>query len=333
MISSTGIMGDKMDDTTTVNKGVESEFLLTSSQPTLPSQTSKSLKRSEPESPDTLLATQKQKGRQTRPKLHAQSISDLRDLGTKRAPASKKAITDKVLEALTSADVLSKIVPILSEKIGDTISSLIEDRLQAAIVPLNAVIESHQQTITDQKQKICTQFIKIQCLESAVHQHASTIAEQNKELDHLYSKVVSLEDRVEAQEQYSRRTSLRFHNIPVPTDQRGRIKHPVDTDKLILDICKNKLKITDLKLEDISRSHVIGRAYHGKAQVIVCFISYRLRHKVYSCKRALKNDPDGQFITENLTQHRNNLVKKLSQLRYEGKINTYWTTDGRIFAI
>ena len=106
---------------------------------------------------------------------------------------------------------------------------------------------------------------------------------------------------MEAQEQYSRRTSLRFHNVPVPVDQRGHIKHPVDTDKLILDTCKTNLKIADLKLEDISRSHVIGRAYNGKAQVIVRFISYRVRHRVYSSKRELKGDPSGQFITENLT--------------------------------
>ena len=51
-----------------------------------------------------------------------------------------------MLEALTSADILNKIVPILSEKIGDTFSSLIEDRIQATIASLNEVIESHQQT-------------------------------------------------------------------------------------------------------------------------------------------------------------------------------------------
>ena len=88
--------------------------------------------------------------------------------------------------------------------------------------------------------------------------------------------------------------------MPVLEDQRGHI-NPVDTDKLILDICKTKLKITDLKLEDISQSHVIGRAYNGKTELIVRFISYRVRHRVYSGKRELKGDPSGQFITENLT--------------------------------
>ena len=38
----------------------------------------------------------------------------------------------------------------------------------------------------------------------------------------------------------------------------GRIKHPVDTNSIILDIFKNNLSITDIKKEDIGRSRVIG---------------------------------------------------------------------------
>jgi Na+/H+-dicarboxylate symporter len=40
----------------------------------------------------------------------------------KKAPSTRKTITDKVLEALTSPDVLNKIIPILSEKICETIT-------------------------------------------------------------------------------------------------------------------------------------------------------------------------------------------------------------------
>jgi hypothetical protein len=48
-----------------------------------------------------------------------------------------------------------------------------------------------------------------------------------------------LEIRLESQEQYFRRTSLRFHNIKVPVNERGRIISPVNTDDLILNICIN----------------------------------------------------------------------------------------------
>jgi hypothetical protein len=55
------------------------------------------------------------------------SISDLTDIIPKNAPSTRKTITDKVLEALTSRDVLNKIIPVLSEKICETIEATIKD--------------------------------------------------------------------------------------------------------------------------------------------------------------------------------------------------------------
>ncbi|VDI39008.1 Hypothetical predicted protein [Mytilus galloprovincialis] len=56
-------------------------------------------------------------------------------------------------------------------------------------------------------------------------------------------KLDKIEARVEEQEQYSRRTSLRFHNVPAPTDDKGDIIKPIDTDSLILGICHKQLKL------------------------------------------------------------------------------------------
>ena len=71
-----------------------------------------------------------------------------------------------------------------------------------------------------------------------------------------------LEIRLESQEQYFRRTSLRFQNIKVPVNERGRIIYPVNTDDLILNICIN-LPAVNLTINDIGRSYVIGRAKSG----------------------------------------------------------------------
>ena len=90
--------------------------LNTSSQPNVWI-TRSSNKRSNPESPDSLPATQKQTLWQIRRRNY---VGDLRDLGTnKKTPVSRKNIIDKVLDALTSPDVLNKIMPILSEKMAD----------------------------------------------------------------------------------------------------------------------------------------------------------------------------------------------------------------------
>jgi hypothetical protein len=134
------------------------------------------------------------------------------------------------------------------------------------------------------------------------------LKEHSTEVDALYNKIIELESRIEGQEQYPRRTSLRFHNIKVPVDQRGNVKHPVNTDELILNECNDKLGL-DINLHDIGRSHIIGKVKDGKSQVIVRFISYRTHNKVYSNRKCLKNHPDKIFITENLTKYRTELVK------------------------
>ena len=166
-------------------------------------------------------------------------------------------------------------------------------------------------------------MIKYIKLEHKTTEQEWTIKEQYAEINAMYNKMSGLEIRIESQEQYSRTTSLRFYNIQVPVDERGRIVHPVDTDQLILQVCNTKLGL-DININDIGRSHVIGKV---KNVSIVRFLSYRIRNTVYTNKKALKGHPDGIFITE----YRTELVKKLSQLKYSKQIYTYWTSDGRIY--
>jgi hypothetical protein len=125
-----------------------------------------------------------------------------------------------------------------------------------------------------------------------------------------------LEIWMESQEQYSRRNSLKLHNIQVLVDERRRIVHPVDIDKLILQVCSTK---TWFRYEhtwhwEIS---VIGKVTNGKSHVTFKFLSYKMRNSVYTNKKAPNGDPRGIFfISENLTKYRTELVKKLSQLKY-----------------
>ena len=325
-----------MEDNVNIENNVqESDNLISASQPNLPSQSLGSNKRSLPDSPDNLPATQRQVTRQIR---RRNSLGDLRDINPsqKKVPASKKSIADKVLEALSSPDVLQQIIPILSQKICENIESMIEtqiqDCVQTQIKPLMETVRSQQVTIDDLKEKTCKQFITIHGLERGMADQIRSLKEHEKEIEALYSKIGELEVRLESQEQYSRRTSLRFHNLTVPVNDRGFIKHPVNTDQLVLDVCNTKMGL-ELTEADISRYHVIGQVRNGKSQVIVRFISYRTRHMVYSRKKFLKNDTNGIFITENLTQYRTTLVKKLAQLKYRDQIHAYWTSDGRIFAM
>jgi hypothetical protein len=201
----------------------------------------------------------------------------------------------------------------ISESITDSINSSVEASIKALmdehIIPLKQTLKEQQKRIDEQKEMISKQaHLVVQRIQEEQHLKSS-LKEKDKEIDSLHDIVINLEVRLEHQEQYSRRTSLRFHNIDVPVDDRGHIS-----------------------TNDISRSHVIGKVRNGKSQVIVRFLSYRCREKVYNSKRNLKNDADRIFITENLTKTRTNLVKSLADLKYNQNIKTYWTTDGRVYA-
>ena len=75
------------------------------SQPNISTSTPITNKRASPDSPDDLPATEKQEKRQI---MRRNSISDLTDIIPKMAPSTRKTITDKALEALTSPDLLNK---------------------------------------------------------------------------------------------------------------------------------------------------------------------------------------------------------------------------------
>jgi hypothetical protein len=66
----------------------------------------------------------------------------------------------------------------------------------------------------------------------------------------------------------------------VPTDQKGNIIQPVDTDGIILKICNKDLTVP-LDIHDIGRSHPIGEAKDGKISIIVRFLtSWKKRRNV-----------------------------------------------------
>ena len=267
------------------------------------------------------------------------SLGDLSSTTSKKTSGLRKTIADKVVEALTSPEVLDHIIPVISDKlcesIGNSLSKTVEAQVKSAldehIKPLRETIQKQQETITEQKSVIKKQAELVIATNKRVTSNEQTLNEYNTEIGDLYQRINLLEIRLENQEQYSRRTSLRFHNIQVPIDRSGRIIHPVNTDDLILNVCNQKLKL-GIQKEDIGRSHVIGKVCNGKSQVIVRFLSYRIREKVYSAKKRLKGDPDKIFITENLTTFRTNLVKELAELKFNHDINAYWTNDGRIYA-
>lgn len=115
-------------------------------------------------------------------------------------------------------------------------------------------------------------------------------------------------------EQYSRRNCLKFCGIPETKDE--------NCDQIILNAV-NKLILVDEKkkitLDQIGRSHRVGRpprenqSSKGPRDIIVRFVCYRDRARVFANKRNLKtfNQNDNGyriFVNEALTKRRTDLL-------------------------
>jgi hypothetical protein len=146
-----------------------------------------------------------------------------------------------------------------------------------------------------------------------------------------------IKERIEEIEQHSRRNCLKFCGIPESNEE--------DCDKIILNVV-NKLMLTDvtrkLTPEDIDRTHRVGHpkggaiTTKGPRDIIVKFISYRDRARVFASKRNLKtfnaNKDNGYqiFVNEALTKRRSDILFAARKLVKERKLDSVWTYDGRI---
>jgi hypothetical protein len=80
----------------------------------------------------------------------------------KKLQCKKKTITVQVIEALTSPEVLGKIIPILSDKISESITDSINSSVEASIkalmdehiIPLKQILKEQQKRIDEQKEMI-----------------------------------------------------------------------------------------------------------------------------------------------------------------------------------
>ena len=168
--------------------------------------------------------------------------------------------------------------------------------------------------------------------------------EQKDQISSMKSKINNLEKRLEEQKQYSRRrlTNVKVptngnnvkvptngNNVKVPTNGNNVVKTPIDADSLVLGICKKQLGV-ELNITDIGKSHPIGEICDDKISIIVRFLTYRQRQMVFTKKKELKGHVDKTFMSENLTRHRYDLLKRLNTLRVGRKIHSFWTPDGSV---
>ena len=150
-------------------------------------------------------------------------------------------------------------------------------------------------------------------------QKAVTDALQD-ERGNLERKVAGLDAEVENLRLYSRRPNLLIHGIAEEDNE--------STDNKVMNVLNNDLQLP-LSIDDIQRTHRLGRKKEGKKRpIILRFASYRKRKMVFDSKKKLKGT--GTVISEHLTKDRYALYQKcINRFKREN----VWSLDGMIYCL
>ncbi|MEW8545260.1 MAG: hypothetical protein AB2693_17185 [Candidatus Thiodiazotropha sp.] len=158
----------------------------------------------------------------------------------------------------------------------------------------------------------------------------ASLQNENKQLrtenHELKSKFATLENKVDTAEQYSRRNCLRIAGVPEPTGGQTE-----NTDEYVIKLTHD-LGV-DVDLNDIDRSHRIGRprGLGRPRDIIVKFVSYRVRRKVYGVRTQTKvKGFMGVYINEDLTRQRSQLLRKARKMVKNKNLVSAWSSDGTI---
>ena len=183
-----------------------------------------------------------------------------------------------------------------TQKLNDSNSAL-----NAKLTKLNEEFEDFKKGKDQEIQHITTSL-------DFIHSKYDEMKIENEKLGAEVKRVESkFQDKVDELEQYSRRSCLVFTGIPEPPKA-----HREDTDKEILDLCRDKLGI-DLQQQDLDRTHRLGvvktnnRGEAINRAIIAKFSNYRIREEVFNSKKKLKDS--GHAIYENFMKQRAELYK------------------------
>ena len=146
----------------------------------------------------------------------------------------------------------------------------------------------------------------------------------------MKKRVEKLEISADNAEQYSRRNCLRSSGVSEINDEVN--------DNIVLDLAT--AIDADIKLEDIDRSHRLGKPKFRDSSddtparprdIIIKFSTYRARQKVYKARALTKQRGyKGIFINEDLTKNRSQPLYEARRRFKSKQLQGAWSSDGTI---
>ena len=225
------------------------------------------------------------------------------------ADSSKRTKTNGADESVMASSFVSNYLASLNDSsVRNALMEIVTQgvaALQCEITELKAVNEAQSGEIESLKSDL------------AVVQHE--LSEMTLSYNHACQEIADLQ-------QYTRRNALRISNPAWPETPDE------NTDNLVLQLA-SQLNV-NLQPWEISRSHRVGKPYPGKIRpVLVKFIGYRSRERLFKARKLLKNHQTLKkvYINEDLTKTTNELAYKARQLKRSGAIAETFTSDCKVF--
>lgn len=272
------------------------------------------------------------------------NISKLSDIEKKKSKGKTMAFSDMMRITFDDQSFKDSITPALY----DMISPLIQETVQATVATaVSSAVNSMRTSVIDEmlksnrelQESVKQQSDIINEQKAVIEDQKATIQDKNDLIDDLQcqvhclsGEVDDLKQEVNELEQYGRRNSLRINNLKL----NGPTGPPRDEQQLTsavvyflnTAVLKGDHKLTD---QDVERCHYVGKPkQEGSTQILVKFFRYHDKRRVFALKRNLKNNASKTFLTEDLTAINHTVVKTLLPMKKDGKIDSFWTRDGRI---
>ena len=202
-----------------------------------------------------------------------------------------------------------------------SLNNEIKEYFAELIKPL-ATSESIEKLLAQFEEKI-TQKLNIKIAEQSVkiEELESTLAIRENTIDLLLERVEAVEKRADDNEQYSRRSCLRIHNVAFDKTKN-------DQPEEVLKDCYSKMNL-EYNDEEIDRVHRIGQSMKledGKEvkSLIVKFKSWNARKRFYQSRPKWKPGSKSPFVvTTDLTtrrygllKHARGIVEKMENIQY-----------------
>ncbi|XP_077496486.1 uncharacterized protein LOC144107366 [Amblyomma americanum] len=156
-----------------------------------------------------------------------------------------------------------------------------QTQLIAEVQGLKSQLTTTDKTITD----LSNRMADLETHYQALLPLRNDIEKMQADTSNVARIIQELETRIEDAENRSRRNNLIFYGIPDTTDSETW----AESEKLIIDVCRNNLQIT-VEPHEIERAHRLGRHSQDKNRpIIVKFTSSKTKESLLSNGRNLKD--------------------------------------------